>query len=129
LKKNGNTVVDTSILIPVLNVTALVAIMLSMGPRVKVEEVVASARPARRLVLGLVANYMIVPGIAVIAYGLSPRSARWASLSESPPFHRRLRIKSSRARNLDFTPLSQIGPSRNQPLTEEIEESSGSLRP
>jgi predicted Na+-dependent transporter len=70
LKKNGNTVVDTSILIPVLNVTALVAIMLSMGLRVKVEEVVASARSARRLVLGLVANYMIVPGIAVVAYGL-----------------------------------------------------------
>ena len=56
---------DTSILIPVLNVTALVAIMLSMGLKVNVDEVVASARPARRLMLGLVANYMIVPAITI----------------------------------------------------------------
>ena len=63
--RHGSTAVDTSTLIPVLNVTALVAIMLSMDLRVKVEEVVASARPARRLVLGLVANYVIVPGITI----------------------------------------------------------------
>lgn len=56
-------VVDAPRLIPVLNVTALVAIMFSMGLQVKVEEVVTSARPARRLVLGLLANYLIVPGI------------------------------------------------------------------
>jgi bile acid:Na+ symporter, BASS family len=62
---DSTTVVDTSKLISLLNVTALVAIMLSMGLQVKVEEVVASARPASRLVLGLVANYIIVPGITI----------------------------------------------------------------
>lgn len=54
---------ETPGLIPVLNVTALIAIMLSMGLQVKLEEVLASARPARRLVLGLLANYIMVPGI------------------------------------------------------------------
>lgn len=56
---------NTPSLIPVLNVTALIAIMLSMGLQVEIEEVVASARPSRRLVLGLVANYMIVPGFTI----------------------------------------------------------------
>ena len=56
---------ETPSLIPVLNVTALIAIMLSMGLQVKLAEVLASARPARRLVPGLLANYVMVPGITL----------------------------------------------------------------
>ena len=56
---------DTPSLITLLNVTALVTIMLSMGLQVKFEDVLASARPARRLVLGLLANYVLVPAVTL----------------------------------------------------------------
>jgi BASS family bile acid:Na+ symporter len=54
-------------LIALLNVTALVTIMLSMGLQVTIPAVLASARPARRLLLGLLANYVVVP---VVTLGL-----------------------------------------------------------
>ena len=52
-------------LLAMLNATALVTMMLSMGLRVGGEELLASARPARRLVLGLIANYVLVPAVTV----------------------------------------------------------------
>jgi hypothetical protein len=39
------------------------------------------------------------------------------------------RVLPNRARNRDFTTLSRIGPSRNYPLAEEIEELSGRSNP
>jgi BASS family bile acid:Na+ symporter len=59
--------VDTSSVIALLNVTALVTIMLSMGLQVRLEDLLASARPTHRLVLGLVANYVLVP---IVTQGL-----------------------------------------------------------
>jgi len=56
---------DTANLTTLLNVTALVAMMLSMGLQVKFQDVLASARPARRLVLGLLANYALVPAVTL----------------------------------------------------------------
>lgn len=56
---------DTPSLITLLNVTALVTIMLSMGLQVEFEDVLASARPARLLVLGLLANYVLVPAVTL----------------------------------------------------------------
>jgi BASS family bile acid:Na+ symporter len=53
--------VDTARLTTLLNVTALVAMMFSMGLQVELAEVLASARPARRIGLGLLANYVLVP--------------------------------------------------------------------
>jgi BASS family bile acid:Na+ symporter len=52
--------------IGVLNVTALAAIMLSMGLQVRVQDVWAAARPVRLVALCLFANYVLVP-IAVLA--------------------------------------------------------------
>jgi BASS family bile acid:Na+ symporter len=48
-----------------LNVTALVAIMLSMGMKVTLEALLVSARRWRLLVLGLIANYVLVPAVTV----------------------------------------------------------------
>jgi BASS family bile acid:Na+ symporter len=56
---------NASKLIAILNATALVTMMLSMGLRVSGEELLASARPARRLVLGVIANYALVPMITL----------------------------------------------------------------
>jgi BASS family bile acid:Na+ symporter len=53
--------VDTARLTALLNVAALVTVMLSMGLQVEFAAVLASARPARRLVPGLLANYVLVP--------------------------------------------------------------------
>ena len=47
--------------IAILNASSLVTMMLSMGLRVGVGELFASARPARRLVLGLIANFALLP--------------------------------------------------------------------
>lgn len=52
--------------IAVLNVTALAAIMLSMGFQVKVEDVAASARQVWLVVLGIVANYLLVPVVTLV---------------------------------------------------------------
>jgi bile acid:Na+ symporter, BASS family len=57
--------VDIPSLINLLNVTALVTIMLSMGMQVRFEAVVASARRTRLLVLGLLANYVLVPAVTL----------------------------------------------------------------
>ena len=56
---------NASKLIAILNATALVTIMLSMGLRVTGVELLASARPARRLVLGLIANFVLLPAVTV----------------------------------------------------------------
>jgi len=57
----GNTAVDTPRLITLLNVTALVTIMFSMGLQVNIQAVLDSARSAHLLLQGLVANYVVVP--------------------------------------------------------------------
>ena len=61
----GAPAVNASNLIVVLNATALVTMMLSMGLRVGSDELLASARPAHRLILGLVANYALVPAVTL----------------------------------------------------------------
>jgi bile acid:Na+ symporter, BASS family len=53
--------VDTQRLVSLLNVAALVTIMLSMGLQVTIPAVLASARSARLLLQGLLANYVAVP--------------------------------------------------------------------
>ena len=58
---------DTSSLITLLNVTALVTIMLSMGLQVNIQDVLASASLARLLLLGLLANYVMIP---IVTLGL-----------------------------------------------------------
>ena len=55
----------TSTIISLLNMTALVAIMLSMGMKVTFESLLSSARHWHLLVLGLIANYVIVPAVTV----------------------------------------------------------------
>ena len=62
---NGTNVAETSTIITLLNVTALVAIMLSMGMKVTFESLLSSARHWHLLVLGLIANYVIVPAVTV----------------------------------------------------------------
>jgi BASS family bile acid:Na+ symporter len=57
--------VDTRSLITLLNVTALVTIMLSMGLQVKFEAVMASTRPVLLVFLGLFANYVLVPAVTL----------------------------------------------------------------
>jgi bile acid:Na+ symporter, BASS family len=57
--------VDASKAIAILNASSLVTMMLSMGLRVTGGELLASARPARRLVLGLVANFVLLPAVTV----------------------------------------------------------------
>ena len=56
---------DTSSLVSLLNVTALVTIMLSMGLQVKWQAVMASTRPMLLVVLGLLANYVLVPAVTL----------------------------------------------------------------
>jgi BASS family bile acid:Na+ symporter len=61
---------DTAFLLKLLNVVALVAIMLSIGLTVKFEQVLASARQVRLVVLGIVANFVLVPLVTVgLLYG------------------------------------------------------------
>lgn len=52
-------------LISLLNVTALVTMMLSMGLQVSFRDLLASTRPTRLLILGLLANYVFVPAVTV----------------------------------------------------------------
>ncbi len=51
--------------IAILNASSLVTMMLSMGLRVSGGELLASARPARRLVLGLIANFALLPAVTL----------------------------------------------------------------
>jgi BASS family bile acid:Na+ symporter len=61
---------DTAFLLKLLNVVALVTIMLSIGLTVKFEQVLASARQVRLVVLGIVANFVLVPLVTVgLLYG------------------------------------------------------------
>ena len=52
--------------IKLLNIVALMAIMLAMGLQVRFEAVMASTRPPRRVLLGLLANFALVPIVAVL---------------------------------------------------------------
>jgi len=65
IEQRSNTAVDTARIVSLLNVTALVTIMLSMGLQVKLEDVLASARSTRLLVRGLLANYVLVPAVTL----------------------------------------------------------------
>ena len=56
---------DTATLIKLLNLSALMAIMLSIGLKVKFEEVIASARHVHLVVRGLAANFVLVPLVTV----------------------------------------------------------------
>jgi BASS family bile acid:Na+ symporter len=56
---------DTAILIKLVNVIALMAMMLSIGMTVRFEQVIASARHVRLVVLALVANFVLVPLVTV----------------------------------------------------------------
>jgi BASS family bile acid:Na+ symporter len=57
--------VDASSWIALLNLTALITIMLSMGLQVKWQAVTASTRPVLLVVLGLFANYVLVPVVTL----------------------------------------------------------------
>jgi bile acid:Na+ symporter, BASS family len=52
---------DTAVLVKLLNVVALITMMLSIGLSVKYEQVLASARQTRLVLLALVANFVLVP--------------------------------------------------------------------
>ena len=51
--------------IELLNISALVAIMFSMGLKSRFEDVMASARRSRLVLQGLVANFVLVPAVTV----------------------------------------------------------------
>jgi BASS family bile acid:Na+ symporter len=53
------------VLLKLLTVTALIAMMLSMGLKVRVEEVAASLRKPRLVFAGLLANYVFVPAVTI----------------------------------------------------------------
>jgi len=52
-------------LVQLLTLAGLMAIMLSMGLKVKIEEVTASTRKPRPVVLALVANFLLVPAVTI----------------------------------------------------------------
>jgi BASS family bile acid:Na+ symporter len=52
-------------MIALLNIAALFTMMLSMGMRVRLDELLASARRMRLLALGVLANYILVPAVTV----------------------------------------------------------------
>jgi BASS family bile acid:Na+ symporter len=56
---------NTTKLIAILNAAALVTMMLSMGLRVGGRALLGSVRPVRRVVLGLIANYALVPAVTL----------------------------------------------------------------
>lgn len=56
---------DAAAILKLLNVSALMAVMLSIGLRVPFTEVLASARQVRLIVLSLLANFMLVPLVTV----------------------------------------------------------------
>ena len=63
--QDSTKVMKTSTIITLLNVTALVAMMLSMGMKETPRSLLASTRRWRLLVLGLIANYVLVPAVTV----------------------------------------------------------------
>jgi BASS family bile acid:Na+ symporter len=58
--------VDTQALTSLINVTALVVIMVSMGLQVTIADVAASGRSTGRVALGMVANYVLVPAFTIV---------------------------------------------------------------
>ena len=56
----------TALLVKLLNVTALVAMMLSIGMTVKLEQVIDSVNNVWLLVLGILANFALVPLVTVV---------------------------------------------------------------
>src|SRR5262249_24726065 len=54
---------DPSMLVKLLTISGLIAIMLSMGLKVKFEELTASIRNFRLVIAGLVANFVLVPAL------------------------------------------------------------------
>src|SRR5262245_24428076 len=56
---------DIARFIPLLNVAALTMLMFSMGLQVPPKAIVASVRPPRFIVAGVIANYVLVPALAV----------------------------------------------------------------
>jgi BASS family bile acid:Na+ symporter len=67
--------VDTQRLVSLVNVTALVVIMVSMGLRVTFAQVAASARSQGRVLLAVAANYALVPAVTVGLLALIQPSA------------------------------------------------------
>jgi BASS family bile acid:Na+ symporter len=61
---------DTASLVKLLNFAALIAVMLSIGLKVTFSEVIASARHLRLMLLGVLANFVLVPLVTVgLLYG------------------------------------------------------------
>ncbi len=56
---------DSASLIKLLNVVALAAIMLAIGLSVRFEQVAASLRRTRLVLMGVVANFVLVPLVTV----------------------------------------------------------------
>jgi BASS family bile acid:Na+ symporter len=56
---------DTPALIKLLNVVALIAIMLAIGLKVTFSQVMKSARHIRLVILGIIANFVLVPLVTV----------------------------------------------------------------
>lgn len=56
---------DTQRIIGLINVTALVAVMFSMGLQVTFGAVATATRSTRRVALGLIANYVLVPALTL----------------------------------------------------------------
>ncbi len=52
-------------IVQLLTLVGLMAVMLSMGLKVSIQEVVASTRQPRLVVLGLVANFVLVPAVTI----------------------------------------------------------------
>ncbi len=52
-------------MVNILNLVALVTIMLAMGMQVRFQAVAASARPLHQVLLGLLANFVLVPAVTV----------------------------------------------------------------
>ena len=63
--KHEPAVMNLATVTNLLIVAALMAVMLSMGLKVKFAEVVASARQVRLIVLGVLANFVLVPLVTV----------------------------------------------------------------
>lgn len=57
---------DTATLIKLMNVTALIAMMLSIGLKVTFAEVIASAQRIRLVAMGIIANFVLVPIVTVV---------------------------------------------------------------
>jgi BASS family bile acid:Na+ symporter len=56
-------VIDPAKLVSLLTVAGLVAMMLSMGLKVPVDEVLAASRKPRQVALGVLANFILVPAV------------------------------------------------------------------